>query len=128
MSDPGHNPSFKSFTIRVPGSIHSKTGHVVKIIDHWDGRLVSIAPLLVPYAAHIYQEKPILEKFTASRVSGGIIKWIENLLQTPIDDGKKRVIWNPIAPYLINTRGKSYDDAREIIATWLQNLSACTYW
>jgi hypothetical protein len=38
-----------------------------------------------------------------------IIRWIENLLQTPLDDYRKYVIWRILVPYLINIRKYSTD-------------------
>ena len=40
-ADVNHNPSLKSCMVRVPGSINSKNGQEVRIIQEWDGnRLV----------------------------------------------------------------------------------------
>jgi 3'-phosphoadenosine 5'-phosphosulfate sulfotransferase (PAPS reductase)/FAD synthetase len=38
------------------------------------------------------------------------IKWIEILLQTPIDDYRKNAIWRILAPYLINTKNLTYKE------------------
>ena len=39
------------------------------------------------------------------------IVWIEKLLQTPIDDHRKFAVWRILAPYLINIRKCSVDEA-----------------
>jgi hypothetical protein len=50
---------------------------------------------------------------------GNTIRWIEKLLQTPIDDYRKTAVGLILAPYLINIKKVSYDDASNIINTWL---------
>jgi hypothetical protein len=50
---------------------------------------------------------------------GNTIPWIEKLLQTPIDDYRKNVISLILAPYLINIKKVSYDNALNIINSWL---------
>jgi hypothetical protein len=47
------------------------------------------------------------------------IWWIEKLLQTPIDDYRKFVVWRILAQYLINIRECSADVAFDIINNWL---------
>jgi hypothetical protein len=47
------------------------------------------------------------------------IRWIEKLLQTPLDDYRKFVVWRMLAPYLINIRKCSADEASNIIRGWL---------
>ena len=58
-----------------------------------------------------------------SNGSGGIIYWIEKLLQTPLPDYRKTCIWRILAPYLINTKRLSYDQAFTIIEKWLGGCS-----
>src|SRR5919199_2337855 len=50
---------------------------------------------------------------------GGTIVWIEKLLQTPIDDYRKNAVNLILAPYLINIKKVSYDNALNIINSWL---------
>jgi hypothetical protein len=40
-------------------------------------------------------------------------------LKTPIDDYRKFVVWRILAPYLINIRKCSDDEATNIIRNWL---------
>ena len=47
------------------------------------------------------------------------IRWMEKLLQTPIDDYRKNAISLILAPYLINIKKLSYDDALNAITSWL---------
>ena len=50
---------------------------------------------------------------------GNTIPWIEKLLETPIDDYRKNAISLILAPYLINIKKVSYEDALTIINSWL---------
>ena len=50
--------------------------------------------------------------------------WIEKLLQTPIDDYRKFVVWRILAPYLINIRKCSDDEAFNTIKDWLDRCSS----
>jgi hypothetical protein len=50
---------------------------------------------------------------------GKTISWIEKLLHTPIDDYRKTAVSLILAPYLINIKKLSYDDALNIINSWL---------
>jgi hypothetical protein len=52
------------------------------------------------------------------------IKWIEILLQTPIDDYRKNAIWRIIAPYLINTKNLTYEESFNVIKEWLDKCSS----
>jgi thioredoxin reductase (NADPH) len=47
------------------------------------------------------------------------IRWIETLLQIPISDHRKYALWRIVAPYLINIKKLSYEDAFSIIREWL---------
>ena len=60
-------------------------------------------------------------KRTGSTAKPGEIKWIEKLLQTPIDDYRKNAVALILAPYLVNIKKLSYDDAFSIITEWLIN-------
>jgi non-catalytic primase subunit PriX-like protein len=52
------------------------------------------------------------------------IAWIEKLLQTPIDDYRKFAIWRILAPYLINIKGCSTEDAFTLIRDWLNKCNS----
>jgi hypothetical protein len=41
------------------------------------------------------------------------------LLQIPIPDHRKYALWRIVAPYLINVRKLSHEDAVNVISTWL---------
>ena len=57
LSDANHNPSFKSCMVRVPGSINSKNGQEVTIIQEWDGKRPDIALLLGSFCAWLATKK-----------------------------------------------------------------------
>ena len=61
-ADVNHNPSLKSCMARVPGSINSKNGEEVKIIQEWDGNRPSIVPLLGIFYSWLATRKIIAEK------------------------------------------------------------------
>jgi hypothetical protein len=46
-------------------------------------------------------------------------RWIEKLLETPIADYRKNAVSLILAPYLINIKKLSYEDALDIISNWM---------
>ncbi len=55
--DPQHNPSINSCLVRIPGTINSKCGQVVKIIQRWDGQRPAINYLLRDFRRWLINEK-----------------------------------------------------------------------
>src|SRR4051812_25743386 len=55
--------------------------------------------------------------------TGSNIAWLEKLLQTPIDDYRKNAVSLILAPYLINIKKVSYEDALNIINRWLSKCA-----
>jgi len=49
--------------------------------------------------------------------------WIEHLLVNPVDDGRHRLLWLVIAPYLVNVKNMSNEAAKQRA---LQYLTACS--
>ena len=47
--------------------------------------------------------------------------WIEILLDTPLGDYRKEAIRRIIAPYLMNIKKLTYDDAFNVIKNWLDS-------
>jgi hypothetical protein len=130
-SDPQHNHtvSFNNCLLRIPGSINSKNGQTVKVTQKWDGIRPEINYLLAGFTRYILNEK-YLEMLNAQRrsrrdskylavESENRINWIEQLLQTPIQDHRKYCIWRIFAPYLLNVRHLSYNESFKIIRDWL---------
>jgi hypothetical protein len=48
------------------------------------------------------------------------LDWIEKLIKTGIEDGRKNLLYWAIAPYLITVKGMDYDDAYHVIEGWLE--------
>jgi len=62
----------------------------------------------------------VSKKSSLSNIS---IAWIEHLLQTPIPNHRKYCIWRILAPYLVNIRGLSEEEALAKIVTWLDKCN-----
>jgi Primase X len=54
-------------------------------------------------------------KARAQTINSTKIWWIEKLLHTPLDDYRKFAVWRILAPYLINIRKYSPEEAYNII-------------
>lgn len=55
-----------------------------------------------------------------------MIRWIESLLITRLEDHRKYVLWLILAPYLINLKKLSYDEAFRVIRDWLNKCDKIT--
>jgi len=51
-------------------------------------------------------------------------EWIEQLLQQPVKDGRHRLLWHVLAPYLINVRKLSPDQAEKILQEYFEKCNA----
>ncbi len=129
-SDPNHNPSFKSCMVRVPGSINSKNGNEVRLIQEWNGQRPDIVPLLGIFYSWLATKKigerasdNNFHRISSSRYNS--IGWIEKVLKTPLDDYRKTIVNLVLAPYLTNVRQLQYHDAFEIIKLWLELSANC---
>jgi Primase X len=126
--DPQHNPTVNSCLVRVPGTINSKCAQEVKIIQRWDGLRPAINYLLREFQLWLINEKIRYKQIDSKTVrtqtaNPMMISWIEKLLQTPLDDYRKFVVWRILSPYLINIRKCSTDDASSMIRNWLDRCS-----
>jgi Primase X len=136
-SDPAHNPSFKSCMIRIPGSINSKNGKEVKIVQKWDGvTRPKINLLLYEFSRWliynrvkvrskpVYQQQQIQQQ-QQQQYNNNNIGWIESLLKRPVllSDYRKRSIWRILAPYLVNTRKLSHEESSDIMIDWLNKCN-----
>jgi hypothetical protein len=144
-ADPSHssNISFGNCMLRIPGSLNSgqivfEKGELVDIHPNaevvirqlWDGKnKPSIKPLMMSY--YIWLQSDVMEKLDRQMELGTFTKWfdnheiwwIENLLETPIDDNRWYCVWHILVPYLINIKGLSESEASDIISTWLDKCS-----
>ncbi|HEY6536892.1 MAG TPA: DNA primase noncatalytic subunit PriX [Candidatus Nitrosocosmicus sp.] len=134
-SDPNHTPSIKSCLVRIPGTLNPKNGAQVKIVQKWDGKLPHIKWIFQDFKDYLIQkriDKINLQKKQKNKRKNGLvcgtryqwtdnkIKWIEKLLQTPIEDYRKQCLWRILCPYLINIRKLTHDESTEILKEWLQ--------
>jgi hypothetical protein len=132
-SDSQHNytVSFNNCMLRIPGSINSKNGKTVTIIQKWDGLRPEINYLLAGFTRHIINESYIeLKKAQKSKRRSSIpvdqnnrVGWIERLLQTPLPDHRKYCIWRILVPYLLNIRRLSEQETTDIIKDWLDQCN-----
>jgi hypothetical protein len=140
-SDPCHSPSFKSCMLRIPNSINSKYAGEeeakVEIVQRWNR--VRARPtrqfMIVDFHTYLVQERidekvkeaERMQRFSKSNNSNSgssnrttaTIVWIEKLLQTPIADYRKNAIALILAPYLLNIRNLSLEQAYATIIDWL---------
>ena len=143
-SDPSHHPSVKSCLIRIPGSYNFKcvqrnngiadSSTEVKIIQKWDGIRPKFNPLLYDFNIWLADKKlkEINEiarlkrkrDYNSITAKPGEIKWIEDLLQTPIDDHRKNAVALILAPYLVNIKKLSYANAFSRINEWLYKCNS----
>jgi hypothetical protein len=133
-SDSQHNytVSFNNCMLRIPGSINSKNGETVKIVQMWDGYKPEINYLLAGFSRHIINEKYIelknakkrkQKKSPAHADQNNRINWIERLLQTPLQDYRKYCIWRILAPYLLNVKRLSEQETTDTIKDWLNQCN-----
>lgn len=47
-------------------------------------------------------------------------QWMEDLLETPIEDGRKYILWKILCPYLVNVKKSEYQESFKILKTWLE--------
>ncbi len=142
-ADQSHNPSFKSCMARMPGTINSKAralgkeDPVVRVVKPWYrqdafSRGRPRQEFLNDFHAYLVQEiinERAENSVRRQKLALGLFKdinsisWIGKLLQTPIEDRRKDVIFWVLAPYLITVRGLGYDQAYSIIESWLDKCA-----
>jgi hypothetical protein len=147
-SDPAHSRtlSFGNCMLRVPGSHNSKcvktNGGLLdsdktaaKIIQQWNGSRPTMMLLVGSFHAHLVNQKMRQnqrdnrrlrhQKFDAiPGVVPSIIPWTEKLLTMSLPDYRKYCIWRILAPYLVNIRKLSDEQASHIIKEWLKKCSS----
>ena len=127
--DPQHNKtvSFRNCMLRIPGSVNSKNGQTVRILQKWNHYRPDIRLLLGSFHAWLVDQKikgseeqyRRQQDYPSPRYRVNTIRWIERLLTIPIQDYRKLVIWHILAPYLITKRGLSHNESYSIIYDWL---------
>lgn len=94
------------------------------MVQSWNGQRPAINYLLRDFRRWLINKQMKQRLIDSKRARTGTanpktISWIEKLLQTPIDDYRKFVVWRILAPYLINIKKCSVDEASNIIREWL---------
>ena len=121
--DRQHRPSINSCLVRIPGTLNSKCAQTVKIIQRWDGQRPAIQYLLRDYRRWLIDERLAQSRYSKrvrpQTTNSTVIRWIEKLLQTPLDDYRKYVIWRILSPYLVNIRKYSAEETSTMIRNWL---------
>ena len=135
-----HNRTVKSCLVRIPGSLNSKCvpkgeDAEVKIIQKWDGTRPSIQPLLRDFRRWLIQKKfdafeelKKQEKFqmtvSKNQERTNTIKWIERgILEHPLADYRKYIIWRILSPYLLNVKKFPKEEAYSVMKEWLDNCN-----
>jgi Primase X len=133
-----HNPTVKSCLVRIPGSLNSKCVNKgedaeVKIIQKWDGVRLPIQPMLTPFKTSLTQkrineelrkqeEKNAKFQMTVSKSQKrtNTIKWIEKgILEQPLPDHRKYIIWRILSPYLLNVKNLPKEESYSVMKEWL---------
>jgi hypothetical protein len=149
-ADPKHNPSFKSYLLRIPYTLNSKCiksgkDPEVKIIQKFDAENIPKIdiPLLREFRLYL-ADQDIKSKFRKGLLKNrqGVIAnysmrqsctnnvpkcylWIENrLLLMPISDHRKYTIDLILVPFLINIRHLPYNETCSMIKKWILNCSS----
>ncbi len=65
-----------------------------------------------------------MELGTFTKSDNKQIWWIENLIDTPIDDNRWYCVWHILVPYLINIKRLSESETYDTISTWLDKCSS----
>jgi hypothetical protein len=139
MADPKHNPSFSSYLLRIPHTFNSKCVNKdpeVKIIQKFDAQnmpqinvnllrefLLYLPDLDIKNKRVFVNQEQKIGFYRDSNYQSAIsmpksYQWIETLLQKPILDHRKSTIDLLLAPYLVNIRYLSFDQAYSIISDW----------
>jgi hypothetical protein len=142
-----HNPTVKSCLLRIPRSLNSKCivkkdqDAEVKIVQKWDGKRPSIQPLLQDFRRWLIQKRiddieevkkqekkkhvkyQIITSQNQSKVISKI-KWIEKgILEHPLPDHRKYIIWRILSPYLLNVKKLANEESYSVIKEWLDGCN-----
>ena len=49
-------------------------------------------------------------------------EWIEKLLETPIEDGRKYALWKILCPYLVNIKKLEYEQTFSILKDMVRKM------
>lgn len=144
-NDPANHPSVNSCLLRVPGSINSRNGKTVEIIQEWNGIAPAANKMLTDFYIRLAAKKLAHESkkkeyyfypstymtknynrfgsrttvdFTTNAIDG--IAWIDDLIiGEGVADHRKLMVDLVLAPYFVNIKRTDYDTAYSKIAEWL---------
>lgn len=148
-ADKQNNPSLRSCLLRIPNSINSKcldnkdkrlnNNFRVKILQKWNGIRPVVSNEYLEYFADYLIKKRITlsvnensKSINKSNVKMNInynnyanyYQWIEKLLETPIQDCRKLVLWKVLCPYLVNIRKLSNEKSFNLLREWLHKCNS----
>jgi Primase X len=133
-ADKQHYPSFKSCLLRIPGSINSKNGNKITIIQKWDGYRPKLSlDLLLDFKRYLRHKNNSIRNIVIPNRSKKRInysndytyyEWIERILQTPFEDYRKIISSLILAPYLINVKRLPFQECFQIIKEWLDKCNS----
>jgi Primase X len=131
-SDPQHTQtvSFNNCMLRVPGSVNSKNGQTVRVLQKWNYQRSGINYLLAGFTRYILNEqytalikmKKQIKSSSRTEINNHI-GWIDSLLRTPMGDRRKYCVWRILIPYLLNIRKLPEGQIMEIINDWLSRCN-----
>jgi len=112
--------------IRLEGSINPKSGK--RKLCLIDGKLtfpesIELNEFVIDKNEIERKREEIRKQYekvkNVNHFGGKTIWWIEELLQTPLSDGRERVVNLILAPYLVNYKNYDFETAKTIILNWL---------
>ncbi|MDR4512515.1 MAG: DNA primase noncatalytic subunit PriX [Nitrososphaeraceae archaeon] len=126
-ADKNNHPSFKSCLLRIPGSINSKNGKVVKIVQKWNWYRPPAYNLLVEFKRYLRKKKVDdmisarykTQESNLNNINPENYQWIEKLLETGIEDCRKLTLDLILAPYLVHIKKFTDKKSTETISEWL---------
>jgi len=131
-ADKNNNPSLKSCLLRIPGSINSNYSTEVSIVQKWNEYRPRIRLLIGDFFAYLIDHKIKRQRELRNKsyylrnniqTKPNIITWIEKLIDTPIEDGRKYALWRILCPYLVNIKKLEYEESFKILKTWLEKCN-----
>ena len=122
---------------RVPLTIHEKTiRYCVPVLPFWSLEEIlkessqpqRLVQLEIKTSGRLKEALLAVRerKHRSARLQGkgSSLSWIEQLLQRPVKDGRHRLLWHVLAPYLINVRKLSADQAERVLQEYFDKCNA----
>ena len=142
-SDKNNHPSFNSCLLRIPNSINSKcldnrdkrfSGIKVRVLQSWNRDRVLISREFIE-DFRTYLEQKLADQEIEQQVNNNShkkysstntnnIPWIEQLLQTPIKEYRKRAIDLIFVPYFVLVKKLSNEETSKKINEWLEKCNS----